>query len=274
MKRIRFILMSILAMGASPQSFLGARWLVLLLWICPKSRKRNVALWILALSPHYFFRDANPAYVDLSEKEFFEAEFERNKSSREKIRDKILVPYLKKDDVVLDYGCGPGFLAKAVAPLVAKVYAVDLSLGVLACARTINWDEKIGYVHLDALDVIPDASVDVIYSIAVIQHVTDEAFDEILNIWKTKLKPGARIIAHVQLEDERWTSEEKSRNDRSLRGQVKLRYGLNCFSRTQEAIETRLARFGFTTQAIQPVASITDEDFDDICHQHLIIAEK
>ena len=47
---------------------------------------------------------------------------------------KILKPYLKAGDKVLDFGCGPGFFTFDIAQLVGEtgfVYAADLQAGML-----------------------------------------------------------------------------------------------------------------------------------------------
>ena len=55
------------------------------------------------MSPHYFY-DRNLA-----------AEASRNRQSRQILADRLVVPHLAPDARVLDYGCGPGYLAAAVA---------------------------------------------------------------------------------------------------------------------------------------------------------------
>jgi len=121
--------------------------MIYLLRVCPKSKKRALALRILSLSPHYFYRNINPEYSKLSFCEFLEAEYTRNKVSREKIYSSVLRPCLSKNQVVMDYGCGPGFLAKAVSFIAGKVYAVDISHGVLECAKILNSGDNIEYLY-------------------------------------------------------------------------------------------------------------------------------
>jgi hypothetical protein len=109
MNKFQRSIVSILTRGPSSQNFIGAAWLTFLLKASPKSKQRRLALRILALSPHYFYRHLNPQYANLPYQEFLEAEFDRNTTGRRKICDLILKPYLNKDYVVMDYGCGPGF---------------------------------------------------------------------------------------------------------------------------------------------------------------------
>ncbi len=125
------IIMNILTLGKENQSFLGARWVELLLKLAPRRYKRQLSLTALSWSPHYFFREIEPEYRRLSHRDFTEKEFERNRSSREKLCNYVLLPYLSSELKVVDFGCGPGFLSKSVSQHVGVVYGIDLSRGVL-----------------------------------------------------------------------------------------------------------------------------------------------
>ena len=124
-----------LTLGKEPQTFLGAKWIQTFLDKIPESKKRIWALRILSLSPHYFINPDKPEYRNLSSDEYLEAVFADCVSSRVKIFEHILKNHLSERQTVLDYGCGPGFLAGVVAPNVNKIYACDISTGALACAR-------------------------------------------------------------------------------------------------------------------------------------------
>jgi ubiquinone/menaquinone biosynthesis C-methylase UbiE len=270
------IVKSIPAIGKDSQSFIGAKWLIYLLRVCPKSKKRALALRILSLSPHYFYRNIKPEYSKLSFCEFLEAEYTRNKVSREKICSLLLRPYLAKNMVVMDYGCGPGFLAKAVSSIAGKVYAVDISHGVLECAKILNSGDNIEYLYAGrgGVSIIPDNGLDIIYSIAVIQHLANKVFEEVLSTWREKLKPGGKALLHIVIDDPNWKSEEQWKADTSLRGKIKLKYALNCFSRTSEYLYGVLPQKGFRILSLQKIEDICGEYFDDVCGQHLLIAEK
>src|SRR5258708_27973334 len=113
------------------QNFLGARWVAGVVDNAPLAAREGVALRLLALSPHYFYdRDVRREHA-------------RNRQSPHILADTLIAPYLTPDARVLDYGCGPGYLAAAVAKMAAHVAAVDISRGVLACARAL-----IGGAHL------------------------------------------------------------------------------------------------------------------------------
>lgn len=274
MKNILFIIKTLLSRGKENQSFIGATWVATLLKVAPRRFKRRLALLLLSWSPHYFYRHINDEYYRLPFKDFLEREFNRNKESRERIMNLILAPYLNPHQTVLDYGCGPGFLANAVSLLVARVFAVDVSRGVLECARILNGQKNTTYFHTTQLEHIKDRSIDLIYSFAVIQHVTDQVFDRILDTSYKALKDNGRIVFHVVVDQQGWRDESDWVSDKSIKGRLKLKCGLTCFNRNSESIVRMLGEHGFSSVCLQPIESLCSEDFDDICKQHLVTAVK
>jgi ubiquinone/menaquinone biosynthesis C-methylase UbiE len=116
-------------------------------------------------------------------------------------------------------------LASAVSPHVKTVYAVDVSRGVLECARILNSQKNTTYLHTDELGKIRDGSLDLVYSFAVIQHVTDQIFDRILEKAYRLLKENGRLVFHIIVEQQSLQNESDWTNDQSIRavytGQVK-----------------------------------------------------
>lgn len=99
---------------------------------------------------------------------------------------------LKKDDVVADLGSGPGYFTRRFAPLVAKVYAVDIDADFLAMAK------QDAPANLETVLAAPDdprlapASVDLIFICDVLHHIDNRA--AYLPKLKRALKPGGRIV--------------------------------------------------------------------------------
>ena len=264
-------------LGKEPQTFLGAKWIEVFLENLSEPKKRLWALRVLSFSPHYFIAPEKPQYKNLSNEEYLEAAFRDLASSRADIYEFILKNYLEKNFAVLDYGCGPGFLSKIVAPHVRKIYACDISTGALACARILNGAPNLEYIlAVDAgMKSIADNSLDAVFSFAMVQHISDEVFDAILENCRRLLKPSGCLILHTQLdENERWRTEDEWKRDASLQGKIKYRYGLHCFARPPKAQTERVARHGFANIEIKPVSDFTDKNFDDICSQHLLTARK
>jgi len=256
-------LAAIRATWGGSQNFLGAAWVEQLVDRAPQQARRQVALRLLALSPHYFYdRDIR-------------AEDARNRRSRVALADALIAPQCGRSDRVLDYGCGPGYLARAIAGSVARVTAVDISRGVLACARAINGAPNISYLRPDQLSPQP-GQIDLAYSFAVIQHLAQPALEAMLAVLANQVREDGQVILHFVVPDGRgWRSEGDWRQSQSLANRAKLHYGLNCFARTPEEMTDLASSAGFTDVIIRPLSGeITIPGDDDIPSQHLLTARR
>lgn len=254
------------AMWGGSQNFLGAKWVEHLVDGSPPAVRARVAMRILALSPHYFYdRDVR-------------AEAERNRVSRIAIADALIAPHLTGEMRVLDYGCGPGYMAHAVAGRVRQVDAVDISRGVLACAKAINGRPNIRYLTLGEFCRRRRAAdaADLAYSFAVIQHLNKQALVDMLNVLAGSVRPDGLALLHFVVPDQRsWRSEEQWLASRTFANRAKLRYGLNCFARTEREMTEIVSKSGFTDIAIRPLTgTITIPGDDDIPAQHLLTARR
>lgn len=263
-----------LTLGNQPQNFLGAKWIGKFLKKVSDSKKRIWALRILSLSPHYFIFPDAPEYRGMKNDEYLEAVYKDCVVSREDIARILLSKELKKTDEVIDYGCGPGFLAKAVSPFVKKIYGVDISEGAIECAKILHLSENIEYhtATEEGLKNIADESVDAIYSYAVVQHLTDDVFEIVLGNCHSKLKPGGKLILHIQLPDKVWQTEEGWRKDNSISGKVKYKYGLHCFGRTAEEYKNLVSKHGFTEMEIKDIKGFDAKYDEELESQKLLIA--
>jgi len=274
MNKLLNVLKWSVTLGREPQSFLGAGWIPAFLKRVPGPKKRLWALRILSLSPHYFFDGENTDYKGMRTSEYLEAVFRINADSRVEIYEKLLRSELEKDFVVIDYGCGPGFLAKATAPHVRKIYALDISAGALECARILNSEPNIEYILADesGLDSIPDILADAVYSFAVVQHLGHEALEEMLAVCRRKLRPGGKLLLHIQLSDEIWSTEEDWKSDRTLKGKIKNRYGLHCFGRSEEEYRELISNAGFDNIELRPLADFFPKRQRELASQRWLIA--
>jgi cyclopropane fatty-acyl-phospholipid synthase-like methyltransferase len=264
-----------LTLGKEPQNFLGARWIEKFLAKIPASKKRLWALRFVSMSPHYFISE-NPEYRRMTQEKALEASFEEVKISRVNIFEKLLKAHLERNFTVLDYGCGPGFIAKIAAGYVKKVYAIDISSGAVACAKIINAAENIEYLKADAknLEKIPDESVDAVYSYAVVQHVTDEVLNIILANCRRKLKTGGKLLLHIQMPNEIWKSQKDWEKDNSLKGKLKYNYGLHCFGRTAEEYCEMAKKQGFADFQLEKFKGFDAQYTEELEFQRLLIAYK
>jgi SAM-dependent methyltransferase len=258
-----------LTLGREPQNFLGAPWVPTVVRAAPPAYRRALALRIVSLSPHYFYVPGNPMWPSQAE---LELESKRNAESRETIAAEVLRPHLDATMSVLDYGCGPGYLAKAVEPYVESIVAVDISEGVLECARALNSGRSITY---RSISEPLNGSFDFSYSIAVFQHLTDEAARAAARFIFDALRPGGETLVHVVVDAAGWKPqkdwEEQAR--RSVLGRLKLELGLNCFNRTDQQIKRIFECAGFANVELRPASEFTSL-LDDVSAQHFLRAQK
>ena len=243
------------------QNFLGAKWIEHIVEGCPVQIRERIALRLLSLSPHYFYEG------DIS------SEAERNRLSRKTLADMLIVPYLTSATRAIDYGCGPGYMACAVAEQASHVDAVDISRGVLACAKTLNMRPNITYQTPEELRR-NQGMADMAYSFAVVQHLRTEVLVDVLNLLATKIRSDGVLLLHFATPcPDSWRTEAEWKADQSVIGRTRLRYGLNCFGRSADEMEELVSGSGFNDVVIRPLSgSLTVTGDDDIVQQHLLTA--
>jgi SAM-dependent methyltransferase len=263
-------------LGSEPQNFLGARWIRSVLSRTSKKKRRIWALRMLSLSPHYFLDPENPKYAEMSNDEYLEAIFDSYVESRKEIYKGLLADRLNGDYTVVDYGCGPGFLSKLIAENVNQVYGCDISEGALACAEILNSAQNLSFIRADdkGMIAVADESVDIVFSYAMVQHLSDEVYEYVLENCRRKLKAGGRLILHIRLDDPAWKTEKEWKADSSIRGRLKFKYGLHCFAKTAEAHKKVVERYGFTNIAIDGLSEFLDDDQENLSSEAILTAVK
>jgi arsenite methyltransferase len=116
---------------------------------------------------------------------------------------------LHPESVVVDLGSGTGFLTEGLAPLVAKVHAVDYSPEMLSAAKgKLSKYSNIEYHLADGGIVpIPDGSVDAILANMYLHHTPSPqaAIKEMVRL----LRPGGRVvITDLDEHAHTWLGEE------------------------------------------------------------------
>jgi len=262
-------LMRLLIASSKDHAFLDRSWTAWLFRVTPRRLRRPLALRLLSLSPHYWIYQWTDYYpAELSRGEILRREFERNSASRKEICDKLLARYLRPEMTALDFGCGPGFLARWVSPLVAQVIATDVSRGVLACARQINPADNLRYVHngLSDLAHVAGSSVDFVYSFAVFQHLLKEQSFAFLREFARVLKPGGTGAIHSILKEPEAAPRYPNPG---AAGWIAKRVNLRMVYFSAAEMEDLLAKAGLADVQIVRVATLADID-DDIGQEHLV----
>lgn len=111
---------------------------------------------------------------------------------------------LRPTDRVLDVACGPGLLARAMAPRVAEVVGVDLTPAMLEKGRTLLREAGHDNVVLQEADAqalpFADGTFDVVVSRLALHHLADPggAVVEMARV----LRPGGRLGVFDQVTSE------------------------------------------------------------------------
>lgn len=96
---------------------------------------------------------------------------------------------IRPGEVVLDFGAGIGTFAKAVAGHGGEVWCVEpdrRQLDRIVAAGLRAWPD---------LNALESDSVDVLYSLNVLEHIEDDV--AVLRHWHDKVKPGGRVLIYV-----------------------------------------------------------------------------
>ena len=158
--------------------------------------------------------------------------------------------YLKDDEIVLDYGCGPGtdMVAFFLNSNPQKVIGIDISLKALKFAsKRLSMhgitSDKVELIRIsDSDNSIPlaDKSIDFIYSVGVLQHTSNPSailgeFHRILkddgNIWVMVYNRNS-IIFHLKV----------AYRDRILNGRLANLSIEEAFSKSTDSTDTPISR--------------------------------
>jgi ubiquinone/menaquinone biosynthesis C-methylase UbiE len=252
----------LLVARSKEHAFLDHAWIGPLFALIPRRFRQGLALRLLSLSPHYWvYQWTNKYPRGMPRYKIIGAEYERNAVSRRELCEKLLRRYLRPEMTVLDFGCGPGFLAKAASAYVKCVVASDVSRGAIACARQLNHADNLKYVvnPLGNLKNIPTASIDLVYSFAVFQHLRKEQTESFFREFVRVLKPTARGVCHMILKQ----PGDARASDPSQGGWIRRRVNLRMVYYTPAEAADMAQRAGLHDIAITPIASLADME-DDI----------
>jgi len=105
--------------------------------------------------------------------------------------------HLKISDIVLDYGCGTGWISNEIAEYVKRIHAIDISSNMIAIAEKKAKErniENVNYAHSTIFDErYRKGSFDVILAFHVLHLLEDEHI--VLQRMNELLKPGGLLIS-------------------------------------------------------------------------------
>jgi ubiquinone/menaquinone biosynthesis C-methylase UbiE len=264
--------MRLLIASSKKHAFLDRSWISWMFAVTPSALRAPLALRLLSLSPHYWVYQWTTRYPRKTPRQqVLVAEYERNAASRREICDKLLTPLLNREKTVLDFGCGPGFLAKAASAHVNRLIATDISRGVIACAKCLNSAPNLTYVvnESDRLCGIDDSSIDLVYSFAVLQHLLKDQAKVFLSEFLRVVRPGGTIVCHMILKE----PGEPRADDPSAGGWLAQRVNLRMVYFTAAEAVQLFQDAGFEDVKIKPVSSLADME-DDIGREQLVTGRR
>ncbi|MGB9736676.1 MAG: class I SAM-dependent methyltransferase [bacterium] len=142
----------------------------------------------------------NPIVKKYSQPQEIRAFTEYSKIGLEAYEKNAFSFLIKKNDVVLDLGCGAGREAKPVASMCSRVYAVDLVKGMLRTAKSIVNVNNVYFICADAMYLpVRSNTVDVvIMTKQFLNHITilERRRITMKEVYRV-LKPGGRVFLTI-----------------------------------------------------------------------------
>jgi ubiquinone/menaquinone biosynthesis C-methylase UbiE len=165
---------------------------------------------------------------------------------------------LKPGEVVIDVGCGPGFLCESMADLVGangRVVGIDVSPDLVELARRRNQCAWLGHAQGDAMALAAsDESFDVAVCAQVLEYVPDA--DRGMRELHRVLKPGGRaLIVDTDWDGVGWHSAEPQRMAKVLAA-----WEAHCTDpRLPRTLVPRLKAAGFAVEGVSgyPIVNTT-----------------
>ena len=117
---------------------------------------------------------------------------------------KFFVVQVNETDVVLDVGCGDGFVAYDVAQKAKSVVAIDIDKKKISIAKLQNNSNNIEYICTDATVYLPDRKFDVIILSNVLEHLSTRV-DMLIRL-KKLLNDNGKFLIRVPCLDRDWVT--------------------------------------------------------------------
>ena len=249
-------------------AFLDRAWIGWLLRATPRGLRTPLALRLLSLSPHYWVYQWTRRYpAECSRGTILAREFARNADSRREIYDKILLRFVRPGKTVLDFGCGPGFLAKRRPPTPRRSSGWTSPAGRSRVRRSSARPRTSPTCANGPTDlsVIADGSVDLVYSFAVFQHLKREQTLAFFREFGRVLRPHGEGVFHTILKKD---DEEQYAGDPGG-GWLEKNVHLRMVYLSADEIAGLLDQAGFVDVRIRPIDALADIE-DDIGREHLV----
>jgi SAM-dependent methyltransferase len=101
----------------------------------------------------------------------------------------LVTAHAKPTDTILDFGAGTGVLARPLAIAGYRISCIEPDAGLRARLRASGLE-----AHA-AIESIPPESLDLVYTVNVLEHIADDL--GAVAALHARLKPGGRLVAYV-----------------------------------------------------------------------------
>ena len=130
------------------------------------------------------------------------------------------INYLKKDDYILDYGCGTGIICNEVSKYAKQIYAIDISSKMIEIASKKTSERGITNITYDKKDIknisYSEDIFDVIFAFNILHLIKD--YDSVICTMNKLLKKNGYLITSTECAGE----NEKSILNKLVKVLIKL----------------------------------------------------
>jgi ubiquinone/menaquinone biosynthesis C-methylase UbiE len=205
----------------------------------------------------------------------YDSESERGMWTPNLELNKLLIPYLQKEDSVLDIGVGTGQTIQKLFEMGCKVTGIDISGEMLEVAKS-----KFPNVEFYCVDAATDLSIlngkifEAITAIGVFEFV--ERMDQVLNSLASFLKPNGLICFTYEeyLPDSELQKWEVSALGQGIVDPVPEPVSFLVYRRTPDEIGNLLARLGMTILEHYQFVSYTKTKRKVPIYYRIVLAKK
>jgi len=108
----------------------------------------------------------------------------------------FVLPFVKRGQKILDLGCGVGWNTKFISLYCAKIYGLDINKEAIDYARKFNDAVNVEWIvnPMHGLSMFSDSSVDLIISIASIEHIDPDEMRKLIDEAYRILKPKTLML--------------------------------------------------------------------------------
>ena len=128
----------------------------------------------------------------------------------------IRILKLDNTQTIIDFGSGPGYIASHIAPVIKKLYCIDVSQSFIDVAKMYTKDHNnIEYIKINFADFEQIPQVDSIYCLALFIHFTlYDIFTHLTELYNC-LKPGGQLFfdtrsdQYINFKSNKWLADTR-----------------------------------------------------------------